>query len=68
MRIMSKSLTSSTQNPRTFKNLKENEAHASPTNHNDEYDERDDEDANEAMRYPTGVANPGCLTSRTGME
>ena len=68
MRIMSKSLTSSTQNPRTFKNLKENEAHASPTDHDDEYNERDNQNANEAMGYPAGAANPGCLTSRTGME
>jgi len=67
MRVMSKSLTSSTQNPRTFKNLKENEGHASPTNCDDEYFERDDQGAGEAMGHRSGAANPGCLTSRTGM-
>ena len=68
MRVMSKSLTSSTQNPRTFKHLKENEGHAGPTNCDDEYFERDDQDASGGMGQRSGAANPGCLTSRTGME
>lgn len=67
MRVMSKSLTASTQNPRTFKNLKENEDHTGPTNCDDDYFERNDQGAGETMGHRDGAANPGCLTSRTGM-
>lgn len=64
LRVMSKSLISSNQNPRTFKNLKENEN--SPTIGGN--DERDEENGVERMTSTNGAANPGCLTSRTGTD